>query len=1092
MALVNLADSDGKWFKSCYGPEARQTDSKVVFCAHTLLADTVLVVEDTKQDARFCDNPQVTGPPYLRFYAGAPLITQDNLRLGTLCVIDYQPRSFSAEQQAMLANLAAIVMEEIELRVTTPSLHVQPEDLQRVETELQEATNFTERLLASISSILIGIDKAGSITLWNTRAEMIFGLPAPVVLGKRLTACHLTWDWEQIERGIETCRRIGQSMRVDNIPYEDEKGNLRLLGISLHPIQGPDTEPQGFLLVGADITEREHAEEELMRSRTELQVLFDLIPAMVWFKDTNNNILRVNKQVADAAGKLVEEIEGKDCRDIYPKEADQYYADDLEVIRSASPKLGIIEKLRSPEGKEIWVQTDKVPYCDKNGHVIGIVVAALDITERKQAEDALARAVEELERRNWELAEARDAALAAGRVKSEFLANTSHEIRTPLNGVIGMAEVLSNTTLDTNQKTYLRTLRQSAQGLLGIINDILDFSKIEAGKLSLEKIDFSLREVIEDTAALLSPKAHEKGLEVCCLLPPLGTHAACAANQLQGDPTRLRQVITNLFANAIKFTQAQGEITFGAQLLSESPTEARWRLFVRDTGIGIPTERQSAIFESFTQADGSTTRQFGGTGLGLTICRQLVSLMGGQIQLRSEVGKGSEFQVDLTLLKQATSDPAMVQEARLFSNLFVLLVGDTPSCHALSDLLCAWGCSVDTAHDAEQALKQLSGRTQQGKSVDLVVLGMPMQQTDARALVQRIRALSTSGEVSGLAKVPVALLCAIGAPGAVEMMSDPSFTTCLCKPVRQIDLWTVLMQLRGAPQNIDPLSRPGRQDALASGAGVVVIPTYSARILLAEDVAVNQMVARELLKQCGVSAELLKFVETGGEAVRAWETGAFDLILMDVQMPQMDGWEATQTIRAREQERGSGHIPIIAMTGHASSDDREKCLFVGMDGYLTKPLDGKMLSAALEPWLLDFREDRSPHGNDISGRDPDAEEFPSGPPILNRSRLSAVTGGDRSIEEAILREFLQSVPRMLVCCELAVEMGEGVGLEHWAHTLKGSSRTIGADALGALCEELEELGKQDQADAGGPLLVRLQQEWSRVNAHIKRLLQEER
>ncbi|HLK56839.1 MAG TPA: PAS domain S-box protein, partial [Chthonomonadaceae bacterium] len=776
IALISFVDRDRQWFKSCHGFDVRQTGRDVAFCTHTLHSEKVMVVEDARQDPRFRNDPLVTGQPFIRFYAGAPLVTKDKICLGTLCIIDTQPRALTAKHQAILAELADVVIDEMEMRTTAARLQAQADHLQKAETELQEATHFTERLLASISSILIGIDGAGNINLWNARAEGIFRMPASAILGQRLETCNLAWDWEQIEQNIERCRRIGQSVRVDDVPYEDEHGDARLLGFSLHPVQGPDTAAQGFLLIGADITERKQTEEALRHYGH----IFEQVRDGILQCDMSGNVVLWNGGAEQIFGYSQEEVLGKhlsflyfdedlsilqnevlpplmeqgrhECeirvrhrsgREIYVNlslslllDAHQSPYGLVGVCIATTERKRMAEALRESEerlrlalragsmatwsydlrtdqkvfsegyerlfgvapgteittGREfldriysqdrkyvdeymdivlqeqaeidyefrvVW-QDDSIHWLSAKGRVIydadgkpiGRTGLMTDITKRKQAEEALAKAVEALETNNWELAEARDAALAAARVKSEFLANTSHEIRTPLNGVIGMAEVLANTPLDLNQQNYLRTLKQSAEGLLGIINDILDFSKMEATKLSLEKLDFSLRDVIEDTAALLSPKAHEKGLQVCCLLPALGTPAALVANQVQGDPTRLKQIVTNLFANAIKFTDAGGVVTLGAELLSESPMEACWRLYVRDTGIGIPKERQSAIFESFTQADGSTTRRFGGTGLGLTICRQLVSLMGGEIHVESEVGRGSEFQVEITLPKQ--------------------------------------------------------------------------------------------------------------------------------------------------------------------------------------------------------------------------------------------------------------------------------------------------------------------------------------------------------------------------------------------------------------------------------------------------------
>ncbi|MQA31827.1 MAG: PAS domain S-box protein, partial [Luteitalea sp.] len=414
-----------------------------------------------------------------------------------------------------------------------------------------------------------------------------------------------------------------------------------------------------------DQTERHRAEETLRRQQTELRVLFDLVPAMIWFKDTKNGILRVNKLVAETAGLSISDIEGKTSHEVYPEEAAGFYADDLEVIRSGTAKLGIIETVRDRAGKELWVQTDKVPYHDQHGKVIGIVVMAQDITERKLAEQRLRASTEEISRANRALQEeiverkrSEDAAEAANRSKSKFLANMSHEIRTPLNGVIGMTELALATELTSEQREYLETVKSSSESLLTVINDILDFSKIEARQLSIDLIPFDLSDCLSTTVKTLATQVHLKGLEMVCDIRP------DVPTALVGDPSRLRQIITNLVGNAIKFTE-RGEVVVTIEVETQTDRDAILRFSVSDTGIGVPPGRQEAIFKPFVQADLSTTRKFGGTGLGLAISRNLVALLGGRIWLESETDKGSTFHFTVSFDLQQAPPPTTARSEQM-------------------------------------------------------------------------------------------------------------------------------------------------------------------------------------------------------------------------------------------------------------------------------------------------------------------------------------------------------------------------------------------------------------------------------------------
>jgi two-component system, sensor histidine kinase and response regulator len=886
----------------------------------------------------------------------------------------------------------------------------------------------TSLLGAATETVIFATEAAtGVITQFNEGAERLLGYRADEVIGKpALTTLH---DADEVGRAAAaagvTPRQvlIGEPSRGGSSTGEwtliRKDGERVRLSLTITPERDGDGRVYGFLAIGMDLTERIRAQAELQVERDFSRAVIDRAPSLVMVLDPKGRIERYNHACEQLTGVLESDVVG------------QYYWD--VVLTGATRDLARIELQNAPlaafpfsaerewetkGGQRGLIAFSAMAITGSDGAIEHIICTGADITELRRS------ALE----RDQALAVAVDATQA----KSQFLANMSHEIRTPLNGVIGMLGLLDGTELTPEQREYARIASSSGEALLDVINDILDFSKIEAGKLELDELDFELRALIEDACEMVAVQAHAKGLELTNWLDgdlPVLVH---------GDRPRLRQILANLLSNAVKFTDT-GEISVRARELSRENERSTIRIEVADTGVGIEPEGIARLFEPFAQADSSTTREHGGTGLGLPISRQLAELMGGTLDATSEPGHGTTFR--LTLPFAVIAGPAIRKAARavLPEGARVLVVDDSAANRTIvAGYLATRDVRCDEAATGEGALELLNAAAEAGEPYELVVLDSRMPGMDGVQLAGAIR------DRPILRSARLLMLTSTG-----EAMV-PGVDRCVTKPVRRGMLLETVAELIGnAPQR-------------SVSAPVTVVAPAAApdrtgqRILVAEDNAVNQVVIEAMLLKRGYTVEI---VTNGREAVQRLSP-EHRAVLMDCEMPVLDGYRATAEIRARE--RGDGrHVPIIAMTARALADDRQRCLDAGMDDYLAKPLREAELDATLGRWVDVAREPEdaaAPNGASGSESAPDGTGAVA---LVDEQRLRHFRESYPDVIEPLLRMFAEATPPLIEQLRAAASTGDEEGLRRVAHQLKGGCQNVGALELGRLALALEDGGEPE-------------------------------
>lgn len=1080
IASLNFLNGDEIIYRVSKRKIQRSSSQSAVFFEPLFQEDeSILVINDLEQYPLPSNPPAIFRDENIRFCAAAHLLSFDDFHIGTLQIMDAKPHDFSSEDRAMLKTLARQIMNRLDLTYRF--------------YQMRKASALYQSLVDHLPDSICILRKniQGEFTFVNKNFCKLLGKDHDQVIRRT--------DFDFFPEELARKYRLDdENVMTSKVPStlnevnENAKGDKRYVHVIKIPLFEPDNpyEVMGIQCIFWDETSRHEAEMQIRFQKNLLGRLLDMSADCIYFKDLESRFIKMSRSMLRYFGQSNEEqMIGKRDSDFFLSEhADKAFKEEQEIIRTGKPIIAKIEKETWTDGHQTYALTNKAPLFDDEGNTIGTFGVSKDITRLIQAEEALKKA--------------RDQALVATRIKSEFLANMTHEIRTPMNVVIGMAEQLSMTPLEPQQREFLSHITSSANSLLSIIQDILDFSKMEAGKLSIPSVDCNLRETILQAVSPLSGLAEQRGIELLMFLDDQLPEWVC------GAPERIRQILTNLIANAIKFT-LRGEVVLTVSVIKKTSLHTEIEFAVRDTGIGIAQNVIPKLFTAFSQADGSTTRQFGGTGLGLAICKQLATLMKGDISVESIPGKGSIFKVKLPLKhpqnshEQTPLPPALPD---LLKDKPILIVDDNATSRQILRIyLESQNAQVTEAAGAAAALEILQKSSGSKKTpFAFALIDYQMPEMDGLALAGNISELRLPSPMK------LILLSCVGSVRSPQILKDSGFAGALLKPVQKQKLLECLSSIADPASSPDTFSQPDipKQKEDLPSMEEIHSRLQSINILIVEDMELNQKILLMQLEQLKLKADV---VRNGKHALRAFKSKDYQLIFMDCQMPGMDGYEASQQIRLLEAAPNYSKKPVFitAMTANVEEEDVAKCFQAGINYYLSKPLRledvekffryfvSRKSDAPPQPFLpCKAAASKPPPGAQEAAKQPDTMLLPSAdtlefsPEDFDMSTLDTLRSLRRPGKTDPLAQsisfFNQDASKSELALRKAVVALDWDNIRLYAHSIKGICMNLGALKAGNLFMQIEKNAKEHIAADYGTLMEQAVAELDKVKKFLEK------